>query len=1734
MIDIFSIEFFDRFNGTPAFNLRGCIGSYVKARIKFYLHWEVVNTEMQFNGKQIILGKNASWLNAGFLPGDKIRVVGSGVNEGEYIIDSVDDQHLLITGGPFNSTTVTCSVYGISIPNAVKFMYNTVENDEPDTFFSRLDNKAVMAYILQNSAEFATASTYNLQPLYNTKHWITGSPADQAVTITRITGTAGVGYLQDSYYQIEHTFYVTPTVITDWLDANDKLDISLSDQYSDAKSPRYTFKIEMATDNQNFRLSTDGENIKKYLAKGAVGWWGEEGNSLPSKFSVDSVEYREDTSGNNVSSLLSNAVTRVKVVLKCVSPAAFTNNASQRVDLYFAEKVADTVYTNPANDLFTNFNVSYATKTIPGAATVFNNISDYKVTFNSATQVTVEFKYAITGSSNKYALWVETQSGAKTDLKATDKVALLIDEGQLEGYYNLDGVVTTKMRFLEHPFVQASDGTTDYKGWIEDGVLLIGDVQVLKKNTTGDDTALSNIVLSIVAENGVDGRSFVLETMTMPIGLNTVRNFKLPTGDPKLEVSLTEEVAQETPSSKYFTLKYAYKERFEEWLPQSNADSYFIGKDNKKWNNYSEYINSGNWNLKIYADHNITVGAGVNSGTGIVRVIGSHYVLNYEQYDACPVIGEIKCIEETTGFDLTPFLSKTNNTRVQATFTGNGLDCYNFANTDFYGILEIYEYRSGTIESIRQISTLFNPETDTPWIGLNGNMARLVKSSGPFTVVLDAILNMSFVDPAKTYTITARLGKITPIQTETCTCPAGFTYDEDSGNCFKEVSEQPNPLSEGWVFGGEAGVTFKTLDVNGDPTPFTTALLNSPFATAVACDNNGNIIVYTDGEVAWSGTNAVVSNVLKGKKTASQGAMIIRDKVTTTKFWFATLPDLSTDDCPRFHIYDSTTETFIVVNQPIISAATRAAEKQTMYTSANGDRFWIARSRNSNDYIVVPFTASGFGVPSMQPGPSYPAVNLSVVVDSSSNGFTGQTVGLPLPALITSPFSGFNKALEFDGINRGINDDSQGVKITGSGTGIQGNYTVEAKIRTNNTALTGVIVAKNGNSGSFDTNFRFDLQAGKLRFYVRTSINFQIVSNATLAFNTKYDVAVSYDGTTIRMFINGVLDNSALCDNPRVPDLVTPLYIGKTAETSVDVFNGAIDEVRGSTICRYTANYTPSTVPFENDADTQWLYHLDFPNAANIGVLKSNNNGYLIDTAYTDKAYLLPFNETTKTIGVAVPLPSAGAKVYGAEFSSNKNVLYVATTDFANPSAVNEINQFDLTAGSIDGSVENIFANTDRLGQMQIGPNNVIYIAAFGANTLYKIQDPNVLGVGCGFAYTGPSLAGKLSTYGLPNYDRITTQGVTRLEFPCACVCPDGYVYNAETNQCENETGSETPVVCGTMEPTVTGVTYTGAPGNHNPNERGASIMPDEIDGNFTGFEGLKSAFWKNRYFGGIWTTTPQVPTCEYIGFSFCLNGDDGDYIIGFTVDDICRITVNGVILGQDSIPLSECRGTEVYTKQKFGIPPTTQGDDYFNFYRLPLVSGQNTIKVEMLNAVSGSASGLSFDIAGPYPVGSCITAAGLYAQLNHDINGVPQNFTNKIISSHTDFIGQPFVTGEKSGYTCGDGYVLSICDGVPVCKKYCIGLDVVPCEGQVEGCQLPETDISSVCPAGNISINMIATKGRTWIVTDDFGTTPMNITTNGNYLFGAYGGSDVVTLTLTDSIRPNCKITQVININCT
>lgn len=150
-----------------------------------------------------------------------------------------------------------------------------------------------------------------------------------------------------------------------------------------------------------------------------------------------------------------------------------------------------------------------------------------------------------------------------------------------------------------------------------------------------------------------------------------------------------------------------------------------------------------------------------------------------------------------------------------------------------------------------------------------------------------------------------------------------------------------------------------------------------------------------------------------------------------------------------------------------------------------------------------------------------------------------------------------------------------------------------------------------------------------------------------------------------------------------------------------------------------------------------------------VGYMKGSPNGTMVASCNYDlnEVQLFDFNNSTGVLSNPTTLNGlVNFGPYGVEFSPDGNILYVSTD--GPPS---NVYQYDLNAGSINASRITI-GSQYMTGALQIGPDYKIYCSKWWASELARIDNPNILGVGCNFDSSAVNLGGGQSWGGLPNY----------------------------------------------------------------------------------------------------------------------------------------------------------------------------------------------------------------------------------------------------------------------------------------------------------------------------------------------------------------------------------------------
>jgi PKD repeat protein len=148
------------------------------------------------------------------------------------------------------------------------------------------------------------------------------------------------------------------------------------------------------------------------------------------------------------------------------------------------------------------------------------------------------------------------------------------------------------------------------------------------------------------------------------------------------------------------------------------------------------------------------------------------------------------------------------------------------------------------------------------------------------------------------------------------------------------------------------------------------------------------------------------------------------------------------------------------------------------------------------------------------------------------------------------------------------------------------------------------------------------------------------------------------------------------------------------------------------------------------------------------GQLKASSDGRKLAACYygltgsgANILQTYDFNNLTGFVSNAQTL-ATDQGLYSVEFSPNNRVLYAGTNGGL-------LLQFNLCSNPIPRYV--VSNAGPFIGSLQLGPDGKIYVAR-NNTSLSVINNPNVVGVGCGYSNLSIPLAGRSSRMGLPNF----------------------------------------------------------------------------------------------------------------------------------------------------------------------------------------------------------------------------------------------------------------------------------------------------------------------------------------------------------------------------------------------
>lgn len=292
----------------------------------------------------------------------------------------------------------------------------------------------------------------------------------------------------------------------------------------------------------------------------------------------------------------------------------------------------------------------------------------------------------------------------------------------------------------------------------------------------------------------------------------------------------------------------------------------------------------------------------------------------------------------------------------------------------------------------------------------------------------------------------------------------------------------------------------------------------------------------------------------------------------------------SCDDLRVFYQPSSTTATELSRSYALASGATDCTTSSSTILSFPLQAAIGNGSTDANYYIYY----ANHSAPAYSSVTALSAYNTTPGNTTFAAPFNGTTQavasgsGTPTTATGAIRYSGGKSALSFDGVSDGV---------SGASLVAQSQLTLEAWINPKYTGsgtwrqILGQV--SGSDDGTASLTIREDLNT--IIFSIGNANTAANLVTTSVAYNAWSHVAGVYDGSNIKLYVNGVLAQSKA---KSAGNVVVATYIGWWG-SALYPFRGLIDDVRISNTARYSSNFTPGSAPFVRDSNTLALYHFD-------------------------------------------------------------------------------------------------------------------------------------------------------------------------------------------------------------------------------------------------------------------------------------------------------------------------------------------------------------------------------------------------------------------------------------------------------------------------------------------------------------------------------------------------------------
>ena len=755
--------------------LKANISEYVQATYSIELFWYSEPLILQFfdNGKRIVRTDGRSFSADGISIGDNIQVqfgyTGNdlrknfncnvtGISEDNFTLFT--DANELDLNGYETQSDAQPLITGLTVLENLSYEFGLIENDENFNTQSKLtfeNQKYNVENIPLNSQVDGVQSGVfkgwdsSFGFLKVERKDSTPLPIIRGLDFGSVGGTVPQNAVLN--YELVQLFPLLPYFVAGEFS---NLQNGIPPSFLEGNnSLKHVFNCEF---KQSVSSQEGNKSIRLENLLGSVGNFGENFNGLQTQYSIDSISYQSQITGDPNNSLFVDEITEVEVIVLSDN-GTFTGGKNVVVSHSYLP-IDEEEYQNSTNYFEENFIFESVSKGFSGA--IVQNVTTSVLTPNS-----LKVNFDIDLSTTSIELTEESQyllsiclDDTSLTAENSDRTNLILDLNNYDKSPDIKGLFeVTDFSNYNHLTSFSEAGNNNYKGWVQDGYAVKGNFRVNRTLQALIDT----FDIQIVAWKDGTEEYFVLQTTQFNISnavidadgnqqifINENLPFQLKEDDEKNKKILV------TGAFVGDWIEYGFstglKIDWQEWLSLENADTVFYDVLKP---NFGLNRNASNYSLK----------EGYTLQT-IIKADVSQNGVSTEYINKCNLealnFGEIASQDwtlltiETFDSTLNPLNGKiisTDYVTIKATFQPNFVISPDI--NDYEGILRIEPTLSQSNFEIFELSSLVDYPTNNLLIPLEGETLLKLSLNGN-NIVLEGRTNKDLIQDID-YNISARL-----------------------------------------------------------------------------------------------------------------------------------------------------------------------------------------------------------------------------------------------------------------------------------------------------------------------------------------------------------------------------------------------------------------------------------------------------------------------------------------------------------------------------------------------------------------------------------------------------------------------------------------------------------------------------------------------------------------------------------------------------------------------------------------------------------------------------------------------------------------------------------------------------------------------------------------------------------------------------------------------------------------